>query len=143
MEIEIVTKKNNPLLNRTEVRFNINHKNEKTPNRNIIRTELAEVLNANKENIIIDKIETTFGLQKCTGYAKIYSSIKRTENIEKKYILKRNKIIEKKSKKDEKTDDKKEKKEEITTEEKPLEKSEKSTEKEPEKNSDESLEKKE
>jgi len=143
MEIEIVSKRNNPLLNRTEVSFIINHKNEKPPNRNIIKTELAEALNANKDNIIIDKIGTTFGLQQCKGYAKVYSSIKHTENIEKKYILKRNKIREKKNKKDEKTDDKKERKEETIPEENPEETTKKEPEKETEKNSAVSPEKKE
>ncbi len=44
MEIEIDSKKNNPLLNRTEIYFTIKHIGEKTPNREIIRAELAEKL---------------------------------------------------------------------------------------------------
>ena len=107
MEIEIESKRNNPLLNRTEVHFRINHVNEKTPNRNIIKTELAEKLNSKKENVIIDKINTSFGLQEITGYAKIYTSSKQAESIEIKYLIDRNKVKEKQTKKEEKTEDKK------------------------------------
>ena len=100
MEMEIDSKKNNPLLNRTEVHFTIQHEGEKTPNREIIRSELAEKLNAKKENIIINDIQSSSGIQKSIGYAKIYSSVKKAEEMERKYILKRNKISGKKEKKE-------------------------------------------
>jgi len=99
MEIEIDSKKNNPLFDRTEVHFTIQHEGEKTPNREIIRSELAEKLNAKKENIIINDIQSSSGIQKSIGYAKIYSSVKKAEEMERKHILKRNKISGKKEKK--------------------------------------------
>ena len=98
MEIEIISKKNNPLLNRTEVNFIINHEGEKTPNREIIRGELADKLNSKKENIIVSSISSSFGVQKTTGYAKVYSSMKNTKGLERKHILIRNKIVEEKKK---------------------------------------------
>jgi small subunit ribosomal protein S24e len=100
MEIEIDSKKNNPLLDRTEVHFSIQHEGEKTPNREIIRSELAEKLNAKKENIIINDIQSSSGIQKSVGYAKIYSSVKKAEEMERKHILKRNKISGEKKKKE-------------------------------------------
>lgn len=100
MEMEIDSKKNNPLFDRTEVHFTIQHEGEKTPNREIIRSELAEKLNAKKENIIINDIQSSSGIQKSTGYAKIYSSVKKAEEMERKHILKRNKISGKKEKKE-------------------------------------------
>jgi len=100
MEIEIVSKGNNPLLNRTEVHFTIQHEGEKTPNREIIRSELAEKLNTKKENIIINDIHSSSGTRKSIGYAKIYSTIKKAEELERKHILKRNKIGGKKEKKE-------------------------------------------
>ena len=48
MEIIIDSKINNPLINRTEVHFTVIHEGEGTPNREIIRSELAEKLNAKK-----------------------------------------------------------------------------------------------
>ena len=94
MEIEIDSKRNNPLLNRTEVHFTVKHTGEKTPNRELLRSELADKLNAKKENIIISFLKSSFGINETIGYAKVYSSIKQSTNIENNYILKRNKLME-------------------------------------------------
>jgi small subunit ribosomal protein S24e len=102
MEIEINEKKNNPLFNRAEVHFTVNHEGEGTPNREIIRSEIAEKLNVKKENIIIDNISSSFGIQQSRGYAKVYSNQKNAENLERKYILKRNQVIKKDIKKEDK-----------------------------------------
>jgi len=118
MEIEIDSKKNNPLFDRTEVHFTIQHEGEKTPNREIIRSELAEKLNAKKENIIINDIQSSSGIQKSIGYAKIYSSVKKAEEMERKHILKRNKISGKKEKKE---GEKKPEEKPVTAEEPPKE----------------------
>ena len=116
MEIEIDSKKSNPLFNRTEVRFTIIHTGEGTPNREIIRSELAEKLNAKKENIIINNINSSFGIQQSTGYAKIYASPKKSEELERKYILKRNKATGKQQKKKEEPEKKPEPAEETPKE---------------------------
>ncbi len=109
MEINIDSKRNNPLLNRTEVHFTIIHEGEKTPNRDLVRTELADKLNSKKENIIVNYINPGFGVSKSTGYAKVYSSQEKIKDQERKFILKRNKIGETKkakSEKGEKSEDK-------------------------------------
>jgi len=100
MEIEIDSKKNNPLINRTEVRFTIRHKGESTPNREIVRSELAEKLNVKKEDVVVDNIHTSFGVQQIKGYAKIYNTIENAKGWERSHILERNKLIEKKAKKE-------------------------------------------
>ena len=92
MEIEIDSKKNNPLLKRTEVYFTIKHAGEGTPNREIIRSELADKLNSKKENVVVNIIKTGFGIQETTGYAKVYSSLESSKGIEREHILKRNKF---------------------------------------------------
>lgn len=102
MEIEINSRKENPFLNRIEIRFTVKHKDEPTPSRELIRNELADRLNVSKDNVIIDKINTSFGWYESFGYAKIYNSLEKAKGIEKKYILKRNKIqVEEKAKKEE------------------------------------------
>jgi len=93
MEIKIESKRNNPLLNRTEVQFTVKHEGEGTPNREIIRNELADKLNAKKENIIINNISSGFGTQETVGYAKVYTSLKQSKDLERKHFLIRNKII--------------------------------------------------
>ena len=119
MEIKIDSKRNNPLLNRTEVHFRIRHEGEKTPDKEIIRGELAGKINAKKENIIINDIRSSSGILECIGYAKIYPSIKKAEGIERKYILKRNKIAVKEKKKveEKKTEKKPEETVEVTQKE--------------------------
>ena len=104
MEIEIESKKNNPLLNRIEVHFVIRHTGESTPRREIIRGELAGKLGVGKENIIIDHMTSDFGIQKTKGYAKVYSSAEKTKAEERNHLLKRNNLPMKKAeKKKEKT----------------------------------------
>jgi small subunit ribosomal protein S24e len=98
MEIEIDSKRNNPLLKRTEIYFTLKHTGEGTPNREIIRSELAEKLNVKKENIIINTVHSSFGIQEITGYAKIYSSLEKSKEIEPDYILIRNKLMDAKEK---------------------------------------------
>jgi len=132
MEIKIESKRNNPLLNRTEVHFTVKHEGESTPNRELIRNELADKLNAKKENIIINYISSSFGNQDTTGYAKVYTSLKQSKDLERKHFLIRNKIISEEKKTDEKKKEEKStvpekkpgetsepKKEEERTEEKP------------------------
>jgi len=101
MEIEITDKKNNPLFKRTEIQFIIKHENQGTPNQSILRNELAEALNAKKDQIIIDTVHSSFGIQQTRGYAKIYTSRKEAEKIERKHILKRNQVSSAKPKKKE------------------------------------------
>jgi len=133
MEIEIESKKNNPLMNRTEVFFTVTHKGEKTPNREIIRSELADKLNAKKENIIVNSINSSFGTQETTGYAKVYSSLQKAKDLERDHILKRNKIGATEKKKEEKDEEKKEEKPiEEKTEEAPSEPSKEEPEAKPE-----------
>jgi len=90
MEINIDDKRNNPLLNRTEIHFTVIHKGEKTPDRELVRTELAEKLNAKKENVVVNYINPSFGLSESIGYAKVYDSKKGMEELEREYVLKRN-----------------------------------------------------
>ena len=104
MELEITEKKNNSLLKRTEVQFIAKHENEGTPNRKLIRSELADVLNTKPENIILDSITSSFGSYISKGYAKAYSSLKHAQDVERKFQLKRNKVEGKPKKKEEKSD---------------------------------------
>jgi len=116
MEIEIQSQTNNPLLNRTEVKFLIHHENDGTPKRDLIRDELAEKLKAKKEHIIINYLKSGFGVTQTRGYAKIYKSIDTMKAIEEEHILVRNAVIQKQKKKEEKPE--KEQPKQKSTEEK-------------------------
>lgn len=135
MEIEIKSKKNNPLLNRTEVQFVVKHNGEKTPGRDIIRNDLAEKLNAKKENVLVHRIKTGFGSAETVGYAKVYSSLDKTKSLERKYVIKRNNVTGGTSKTEKKTEEKPEEKpkeepSEEKSEEKPKEEAKSSEKKE-------------
>jgi small subunit ribosomal protein S24e len=101
MEIEIQSKTDNILLGRTEVRFVILHEGEGTPKRDLVRSELADKLNAKKETIMIDFMRSSFGARKTVGYAKIYKSIEDAKTGEADPILKRNGLGTKKKPKKE------------------------------------------
>jgi small subunit ribosomal protein S24e len=111
MEIEIQSKIDNLLLGRTEVRFVILHEGEGTPKRELVRSELAEKLNAKKEAVMVDSMHSSFGARKTIGYAKIYKSIEDAKSGEADPILKRNGLGTKKKPKKEKPKEGEEKKE--------------------------------
>jgi small subunit ribosomal protein S24e len=140
MEIEIQSKTNNPLLNRTEVRFIIHHKGEGSPKRDLIKGELAEKLKVKKENVMVNYMKSSFGSTETFGYAKVFTSVEKAKSGEREHILVRNAVIAaKKPVKEEKKppvkpEVKAETKEEVAekpeeekpTEEKPVEKVEES-----------------
>jgi small subunit ribosomal protein S24e len=98
MDIMVVSKKDNVLLGRTEVRFRIAHVKEKSPDRDSVREKLAAILNEKKDNVIIDSMKAQFGKPECTGYAKVYKSKESAMRVERDRTLVRNKLKEKKAK---------------------------------------------
>ena len=96
MELKITEKRENPLLHRVEVNFEVVHPKDKTPTREDVRNILAANLNAEKNRVILDSLHPTFGATVTRGFAKIYESKEHALKTEPEYILLRNKLIEKK-----------------------------------------------
>jgi small subunit ribosomal protein S24e len=90
MDIEIINEKENLLLDRKEITFNISHA-DATPSRDSVKNTLVALLNSQSELVIVDKLATQYGTQNTVGYAKVYSDAKRANEVENKYILERNK----------------------------------------------------
>ncbi|MEM3444600.1 MAG: hypothetical protein QW115_01330 [Thermoplasmata archaeon] len=67
MEIEIISKKENVLLDRTEIKFKIVHDKSGTPRRDEIRTKLAELLAVNKDLLVLDHMEPKYGVNHTEG----------------------------------------------------------------------------
>ncbi len=111
MEIELLEKKDQPLLLRIDITFKITHPNERTPKRAEVREELANQMNLKKSSIIIDNMKAVFGKPETLGYAKVYKSDKDAKEMERKHILIRNKLLAAKADKGEakKKEEKKEK----------------------------------
>ena len=95
MDIEIVAKKENELLERTEVTFKAVHEKEGTPERDAVREKLSAVLKAPKDRIVVDSMTSEFGRMDTLGYAKVYKSKDAAMKYEREHILVRNRLKEK------------------------------------------------
>ena len=93
MELEIVAKRDNVLLKRTEVRFRVAHPREQTPKRGDLRAELAKALHATRDIVVVDSVVSEFGRSASRGYAKVYKSKEDALRAERKHILVRNGLI--------------------------------------------------
>ncbi len=96
MEVEITRKKENPLLERTEVYFKVVHEKEKTPKRDAVKGKIAEALKTKRELVVVDYMRSEFGMPVTVGYAKAYKTKDSLQAVERKHILKRNAAEEKK-----------------------------------------------
>ena len=98
MEVEIVSKKENVLLDRTEIKFKVVHPKEGTPKREDVRDKLSSAVKAPKERVIVDAMDSEFGRTITVGYAKVYKTKEAAVKYEREQILVRNKLKEKKAK---------------------------------------------
>jgi small subunit ribosomal protein S24e len=95
MEVEVISKKENILLDRTEIRFKAVHAKEGTPQREAVRDKLVSLLKASKERVIVDAMDSEFGKTETVGYAKVYKTKEAAMKFEREQILVRNKLKEK------------------------------------------------
>ena len=91
MDITIVEEDENPMLHRTDVRFELTHE-EATPERLSVRDSLAAMLNKDSKEVVVHDLDTKFGMRKTVGYAKVYESPEHAQDVEQDYMLERNKI---------------------------------------------------
>jgi len=91
MDISIVDEDENPMLHRTDVRFELTHE-EATPSRLSVRDSLAAMLNKDSKEVVVHDLDTKFGMRKTVGYAKVYESPEHAQDVEQDYMLDRNKI---------------------------------------------------
>ncbi len=118
-KMEIIKKTKAPLLSRTNVVAEINHKEKQTPSRENIKEELSKDLKADKQLILVDHIYTNYGDNKSDIIAYIYDSKEAMEKIGKVKIEEpKTEVKEETPKAEEKTDEIKE--EAQKTEEKPV-----------------------
>ena len=91
MDIDIVEEAENPMLHRTDVRFELTH-DEATPSRLSVRDSLAAKLNKDAEEVVIRELDTKYGMRKTVGYAKVYDTPEDAQDVEQDHMLERNKI---------------------------------------------------
>ncbi|MBX0296079.1 30S ribosomal protein S24e [Haloarcula nitratireducens] len=92
MDIDIIEEEENPMLHRTDVRFEVVH-DEATPSRLSVRDSLAATLNKDAEEVVVHELDTKFGMRKTVGYAKVYDSPEFARDVEQDHMLERNKIV--------------------------------------------------
>jgi small subunit ribosomal protein S24e len=98
LKFQIENKKENKLLERTELIFSVEHSGESTPTRDAIRSTIANNMGVQKERVIVDQMETEYGIGLTKGYAKVYESQEGLTKSERYHLLVRNNLAEKKAK---------------------------------------------
>jgi small subunit ribosomal protein S24e len=97
MDININEQIENPLLNRTEVRFECTYQGESTPKILDVKNRLVALLNVDKNLLVVDSVKPSYGEGKAVGYAKLYDSEENLSKIETKHVISKNKELEKES----------------------------------------------
>jgi small subunit ribosomal protein S24e len=95
LDLKIVEERKNPLLKRTEYRFEMSHPTAATPKRDEVRQELATLLKVPKERVIVERMHAKFGTPMSIGEAIAYTSKDAALATEREHILIRNGLKEK------------------------------------------------
>lgn len=90
MEIKIIEKKENPLLNRTEIRFECEYSTEGTPSLLDVKHKLVALEDASNALLVVDVMKPSYGVAKADGFAKIYDSVEKLNEIEPKSVIAKN-----------------------------------------------------
>lgn len=92
MKIDIKEKKKNPLQERTEVRFTVDHESKATPRRQDVIVEMAKEMGVKKDQVVLNNLDSVYGRALSKGYAKVYDSKESALKYEREYLLKRSGI---------------------------------------------------
>jgi len=89
LDIQVIESKNNTILDRRELVFKVIH-DESTPSRKSVVERLAATQNSKIGLVYVDSLKTVFGKRETMGYAKIYETAERANEIERPHIIERN-----------------------------------------------------
>jgi ribosomal protein S24E len=89
-KVELLEEKKNDLINRTEIRFRIDHFGKGTPNRLEVKKKVAAMKNANERLTIIRNMHSRFGSAYTMGKVIIYEDPKDLQFYEPFHIQVRN-----------------------------------------------------
>jgi|YelNatPaOPRAMG01_1025707.scaffolds.fasta_scaffold06207_8 small subunit ribosomal protein S24e len=90
LKIEILERRDNKLLNRSEIKYRLVHPGEPTPSRQKVREQLSLNLQVPPEVVIVDNQHSKFGKKYTEGYAKVYRAKEDAMLLEPDFILIRN-----------------------------------------------------
>ncbi len=87
--MEIIDRKENPLLNRVEIEFRWNHEGAATPSRTDMLNAVASIEpGSNRDLIVIKDVNTRFGIGSTTGLGLVYAD-KESMKVEPNYMHER------------------------------------------------------
>jgi len=89
-EIEIIEEKKNPLIDRIELTFRVDHFGASTPNRLGIKKKIAALQGSDEKLTIVKKLKTHFGASYSIGKVYIYDNDKELQFFEPFHIKVRN-----------------------------------------------------
>tara|TARA_B100000676_G_C17793049_1_gene688089 strand:- start:201 stop:515 length:315 start_codon:yes stop_codon:yes gene_type:complete len=91
--MQVIDRKDNPLLNRVEIKFVWDHPNSPTPDlAQMVAAAAKSEPGAKPELVFVKDVSTRFGMPRTTGLALIYSS-EEASTIEPDFIVERHKRI--------------------------------------------------
>lgn len=90
MEIKILSKKENPLLNRTEIEFECDYPSEGTPNLLDVKHKIVALEDSSNDLLVVDNMKPSYGATKAVGLAKVYDSVEKLQEIEPKAVIVKN-----------------------------------------------------
>lgn len=89
-EIEIIEEKKNPLIDRIELTFRVDHFGASTPNRLDIKKKISALQGSDEKLTIVKKLDTRFGVSYSIGKVYIYDNAKELQFFEPFHIKVRN-----------------------------------------------------
>ncbi len=95
MEIKVTEVRENKLLGRKEIYFDVIHEGEPTPSRADVKGKLVAMLDLGPDTVVVQYIRSYFGSSVSKGYAKAYESKERMFYIEPDYVLIRDGLLQK------------------------------------------------
>jgi small subunit ribosomal protein S24e len=102
MDVKITQQKDNALMARKDIAFQVAHPGETTPSRSQVRQLVAAQVGTKTENVVIDSMDTEYGIGRTNGTARAYKSPDEARKTERTHLLKRNALYVEKAKKGEK-----------------------------------------
>jgi len=99
MELKITQNKENQLMGRKDIAFQLGHAGETTPSRTQVRQLVAAEVGTKTENVVIESMQTEYGLGRTHGVARAYKTPDEARKTERAHFLKRNNLFVEKAKK--------------------------------------------
>ncbi len=96
MEITIINKTENKLLERVEYEVEIKHQGESVPTRDSVLSKIAAQVNKDRNQVVLIKMEAQYGVGISNAIIHAYESSERARLIEKEHLLKRSGLNEEK-----------------------------------------------